>query len=110
VPEASARLLANPNFIVDGINPQTFFSLRETLKGRGLDEKLAKTLAVLLIDAGKVLRRSPFELLEFVNGQRLNFDIKAFAAMNRLRPPSSQLGIFRPVNNRRSFKARSILA
>lgn len=108
--EASNRLLANPEFIVDGIDPQVFFSLRDTLEVRGVNQKVSKTIAMLLIDAGKVLRRSPFELLELLDNQRINIDIKAFAALNRLRPASSQLGTLRQRNNNRSFKARSIRA
>ena len=87
-----------------------FFVVKAYFQKRGSSDSNAETLAMLIFDIARLEKVDPLVLLESLPSGKVGLSDIAYLSMNVLRPVDSQHQKVSDVNNRKSLKAKNILA
>ncbi len=107
---AANTALMDKTLVSSSLNSEQYFFAKSFFQQRGLTETTAATMAVLSMDAAKIMEVSVMVFLEPMRkNPDANLDFEAYVAANLFRPNSSQQTYLLQKENVNSLRSRDIL-
>ena len=109
-PSPENLALSESNLSGGAIDSSQYYPIRSYFLNRGVGLTNASTLALMVLDAAKMVGMSPRALLEreLPSGTNVQFNDDMVLAQNELRPLGNKIGFARDIINNNSVQARNI--